>query len=198
MSPAAVRRISSPEDFDALVTTLSAAFQNEEAWSYIVPDPEARRKAMRRVFTIMVANDFRNGSLYSTAQNEAVTLWRSPGSIKGTSADFLRNLLPFIAALGLNIGRALRVSHLIETHYPSEAVHYLHFAGCHPDHQGRGFGGAVIRAGLGQSDRERTPAYLETATPGNVSLYSRLGFEVVAEWDVAPELHFWGMLRRPY
>lgn len=197
MAQAAVRRVASAAEFDGLVRTLSAAFQSEEAWSYIVPDPELRRIVTRRVFAIMIAADFRAGALFATARNEAVTLWRSPGSIKGSGIDFLRNLLPLMAALGVNIGRALRVNHLIETHYPRQSVHYLHFAGCHPDHQGNGYGGAAIRAGLAVADRERVPAYLETATPGNVALYARLGFEVVAEWDVASKLHFWGMLRQP-
>jgi ribosomal protein S18 acetylase RimI-like enzyme len=197
MMTATASRVASVDQFVTIAETLSEAFQNEEAWSFIVPDPVARARVLRRVFKIMIANDYRDGALYVTPQCEAVTLWRAPGHIKGTSLDFLRNLMPFLAALGSNIGRALNVSGAIEAHYPKEPVHYLHFAACHPDHQGKGLGGAAIRAGLAQADAQAVPAYLETATPTNVGLYARLGFEVTAEWDVSPELHFWGMLRQP-
>lgn len=195
MVVASATRVASVDQLEAISATLCAAFQNEEAWSYIVPDPVERTHVLRRVFKIMIANDFRDGVLYVTPQCEAVTLWRAPAHIKGTAFDFLRNLMPFVSALRTNLRRALSVSGSIEAHYPKQPVHYLHFAGCHPDHQGRGLGGAAIRAGLAIADARAIPAYLETATPSNVGLYARLGFEVTAQWDVSPELHFWGMLR---
>lgn len=197
MQLASARRVTTSVDFESITLVLSAAFATEEAWSFIVPDPIARARILPRVFKIMIGNDFRSGTLFATPDCEAVTLWRSPGRIKGTRLDFLRDLLPFAAALGSNIGRALAVSGSIDAHYPKEPVHYLHFAACHPDHQGKGYGGAAIRAGLAQADSAAVPAYLETATEANVGLYARLGFEVSAQWDVSPELRFWGMLRQP-
>lgn len=197
MTLASARRVSTAAEFARVNDTLSAAFASEDAWRFIVPDSDKRARILPRVFKIMIANDFHSGTLYATPRCEAVTLWRSPGHIKGTAFDFLRNLLPFASALGLNIGRALAVNGSIEAHYPKQAVHYLHFAACHPDHQGKGYGGAAIRAGLAQADAEGVPAYLETATATNVGLYARLGFEVSAQWDVSPDLHFWGMLRQP-
>lgn len=197
MLVAAASRVASIDKIDLVAATLSAAFQNEEAWSFIVPDPGARARVLYRVFKIMIINDFRDGTLFMTPHTEAVTLWRAPGHIKGTAIDFLRNLMPFVAALGRNLGRALTVSGSIEAHYPKQSVHYLHFAGCHPEHQGKGLGGAAIRAGLALADAQAIPAYLETATLANVGLYARLGFEVTAQWDVSPDLHFWGMLRQP-
>ncbi len=189
------QRISDRNAHEHIAKTLARAFQNEEACSYIFPDPEVRAKRLIAMFRVIVANDAAAGSIYQSAGGEAITLWRAPGKASGTAWEFAKSLLPFIAALGPGIGRGLKISGLIEQHHPTEPFHYLHFAGCAPEHQGKGLGGAAIRAGLAQADADHLPAYLETATERNLGLYRNLGFEVVAEWSVTRALPFWGMLR---
>jgi ribosomal protein S18 acetylase RimI-like enzyme len=189
------QRISDRSAHERIAKTLARAFQNEEACSYIFPDPQVRARRLIAMFRVIVANDGAAGSIYQSEGGEAITLWRSPGKATGTSWEFARSLVPFIAALGSGIGRGLKISGLIEKHHPSEPFHYLHFAGCAPEHQGKGFGGAAIRAGLAQADADHLPAYLETATKGNLALYRSLGFEVVANWSVTHDVPFWGMLR---
>jgi ribosomal protein S18 acetylase RimI-like enzyme len=189
------QRISDRNAHERIAKTLARAFQNEEACSFIFPDPEVRAKRLIAMFRVIVANDAPAGSIYQSVGGEAITLWRAPEKATGTSWEFARSLFPFIAALGFGIGRGLRVSGLIEKHHPSEPFHYLHFAGCAPEHQGKGFGGAAIRAGLAQADADHLPAYLETATERNLGLYGGLGFEVIAQWSVTRGLPFWGMLR---
>ena len=189
------QRISDKTAHDDIARTLARAFQNEEACSYIFPDPQDRARRLIAIFRVIIANDAPAGSIYQTQGGEAVTLWRAPGKASGTAWEFAKSLLPFIAALGPGIGRGLKISGLIEKHHPTEPFHYLHFAGCSPEHQGKGLGGAAIRAGLAQADADHLPAYLETATERNLGLYRSLGFEVIAEWSVTRGLPFWGMLR---
>jgi ribosomal protein S18 acetylase RimI-like enzyme len=189
------QRILDANEHERIAKTLARAFQNEEACSYIFPDPAVRARRLIAMFRVIVAGDAPAGSIYQSAGGEAITLWRAPRKASGTSWEFARSLFPFIAALGTGIGRGLKISGLIEKHHPTEPFYYLHFAGCAPEHQGKGFGGAAIRAGLGQADADHLPAYLETATERNLALYRNLGFEVVAEWSVTSDLPFWGMLR---
>jgi ribosomal protein S18 acetylase RimI-like enzyme len=189
------RQILDRNTHDRIARTLARAFQHEEACSYIFPDPEVRARRLIAMFRVIVAGDAPAGTIYETAGGEAITLWRSPGKASGTPWEFARSLLPFIAALGPGIRRGLQISGLIEKHHPAEPFHYLHFAGCAPEHQGKGLGGAAIRAGLAQADADHLPAYLETATERNLGLYRSLGFEVVAQWSVTRDLPFWGMLR---
>ncbi len=195
MTPIVTQRILDKSAHDRIAKTLARAFQNEEACSYIFPDPAVRAQRLIAMFRVIVAGDAPAGSIFQSAGGEAITLWRSPGKATGTSWEFAKSLFPFITALGPGIGRGLKISGLIEKHHPSEPFHYLHFAGCAPEHQGKGFGGAAIRAGLAQADADHLPVYLETATEGNLALYRNLGFEVIAEWSVTRGLPFWGMLR---
>lgn len=53
--------------------------------------------------------------------------------------------------------------------------------GTHPDYQGRGYGTAVITAGLRMLDARRETCLLETSTAENVRLYERFGFTTAAE-----------------
>ncbi|MFG1884452.1 GNAT family N-acetyltransferase [Micromonospora sp. NPDC049102] len=56
---------------------------------------------------------------------------------------------------------------------------YLGVLGTHPDSAGRGWGRAVMRAGLARAAADGLPAILETSKPANVELYRRAGWEVV-------------------
>jgi ribosomal protein S18 acetylase RimI-like enzyme len=195
VTPLVVDRVIDKAAYDRIAQTLASAFQNEEACSYIFPDPEERARRLIAMFRVIVANDAPAGSIYQTAGGEAITIWRAPGKASRAPWEFAKSLFPFVAALGPGIGRGLKITGLVEKHYPREPFHYLHFAGCAPEHQGKGLGGAAIRAGLAQADADHVQAYLETATERNLGLYRTLGFEVIAEWSVTRGLPFWGMLR---
>lgn len=70
--------------------------------------------------------------------------------------------------------------------------------GVRPEHQGRGLGRAVCRAGLDELDARRQACGLETSDPRNVRLYERLGFRTVVRTpmpDGGPDV--WTMHREP-
>jgi len=95
------------------------------------------------------------------------------------------------------MGRALTVGTAIDAHMPAQPFWYLHVLGCDPDEQGRGFGAAMVRAGLSRA-AGRLPCYLETATERNLGFYAALGFRVTGEWQAARSgPRFWSMLRPP-
>jgi hypothetical protein len=69
-------------DLTRLVDTLSAAFQNDPAMCWILPDPAQRRLRLPRLFDIVVISDLAAGSVMRSELCEAVTLWRAPGKAR--------------------------------------------------------------------------------------------------------------------
>lgn len=189
--------IGPSSDGMAMATTLAAAFQNDPALGWIIPDAAERRARLPLLFTAIVTADLRKGTARCSRGHEVVTLWRDPGNAAPTIGETLQFAPGFVRALGPHIVRALKVSRAIEAHHPkSLRFAYLHYAAVAPAEQGCGWGGRAIRHGAAQA--WPLPVFLETATPTNVGLYQSLGFKTVAEWNVpGGGPHFWSMLRPP-
>jgi ribosomal protein S18 acetylase RimI-like enzyme len=190
-------QVAGAADHGDLVRTLSQAFQSDPAVSWILPDPARRALRLPGMFDLLVRSDFSAGMALRSPGNEVATLWRAPGKAESTTWEMLRIAIPLLATFGTAIGRALAVADAIDRHHPKGLEYwYLHYAGVRPEHQGKGWGGQAIRAGISRAEMEGMPVYLETATPANVGLYQSLGFQVIDEWDVrSGGPHFWSMLR---
>lgn len=184
------------KDRSAVVETLALAFQSDPALSWILPDPVRRERALRGLFRVLVPADMRAGVALAAERGESAALWRAPGRAHGGGLEFLRTVIPLIATFGAALPRGLKVQGSIDAHRPKGRFWYLHYVGVRPEHQGKGHGGRIIRAQTAVADVDGLPCWLETATPGNVPLYERLGFATQVEWDVPGNgPHFWGMMR---
>ena len=84
-----------------------------------------------------------------------------------------------------------------EANMQGESFVYLQVIGVAPAHQGRGFGGKLLRALIERCEQTGMPLYLETETERNVSMYQRFGFRVVKQ-IVLPviDLPMWEMVRQ--
>lgn len=182
-------------DRAAVATMLGRAFADDPAMSYIFPDAADRARRLPRLFGLLFDSDAVGMRLVSQ-DADAGTFWRPPGQAHVPTMAFARRLIPVLHALGASLPRAMRLGDVVEAHFPSEPFWYLHIAGVDPARQGRGLGGASIRAGLTRCDADGVSAYLETATESNVGLYARLGFELTGEWSVPKGgPRFWSMMR---
>ncbi|MEQ1498572.1 MAG: GNAT family N-acetyltransferase [Novosphingobium sp.] len=184
-----------PAASPAMIASLARAFADDPAMTWIMPDPADRHARLPRLFAALVKEEFSAGWALSSPGSEAVTLWRSSAAVHGSLWQLVQSLPRYMGALGGNLLRGLAVSESIEKHHPQGlAYDYLHYAGVDPAFQGRGWGGAAIRAGQARAAANGRPIYLETATPENVGLYQRMGFSLREEWD-APRggPHFWSM-----
>ena len=180
---------------DAAVKTLAAAFQDDPAIAFMMPDPLDRPARLTRLYRWMFAEHLKNGIVLGTPGAEVVTLWRPPGAVHLHEPIWHPGALRFVPIFGRHIPRAIRLDDAIRAHLPGdEQWHYLRVAGVRPDCQGKGLGGLAIRAGLTQAAANGVPAVLETATPNNVGLYQNLGYQIASEWHVpggGPQ--FWTM-----
>ena len=184
-----------PQHRDAAAATLAAAFQDDPAVAFMIPDPDIRPARLTRLYRWMVTEHLSNGIVLGTPGTEVVTLWRPPGTVHLHEPIWHPGALRFLPIFGRYIPRAIRLDDAIRAHLPAdEQWLYLRIAGVRPDCQGKGLGGRAIRAGLAEAAARGVPAVLETATPGNVGLYRNLGYSVVSEWKVpggGPQ--FWTM-----
>jgi ribosomal protein S18 acetylase RimI-like enzyme len=190
-----VIREATDADRTAVAAMLARAFADDPAMSYIFPDPRDRAKRLPRLFALLFDADA-PGLRLVTGDAQAATLWQRPGTAQASTMDLLRQAIPLVTTLGFALPRALRVGDALDAHAPPQRHWYLHIAGVDPAQQGKGLGGASIREGLARAAADGLPAYLETATEGNVALYQSLGFAVTSEWHVpkgGPK--FWSMLR---
>ena len=174
-----------PQHRDAAVATLAAAFRDDPAIVFMMPDPLRRPRRLTRLYRWMFTEHLTNGIVLGTPGCEVVTLWRPPGAVHLHEPTWHPGALRFVPIFGSHILRAIRLDDAIRAHLPADEVwYYLRVAGVRPDCQGKGLGGLAIRAGLAEAASRGVPAVLETATPSNVGLYQRLGYEVISEWHV--------------
>lgn len=182
----------------AVIATLSDAFMTDPALSYMVPEEAVRAKVLPKLFALLVPDDAKSGTIMRSGDDEAAALWRGPGKAKDAGGTSLALVWNMLRIFGLATLRASTVANALAAHLPDGRYHYLHFVGVRSAHQGKGWGGAIIREGLARADSDGLPTWLETATPENVPLYQRLGFVTQVEWDIAKGgPHFWGMMREP-
>ena len=179
----------------AAVATLAAAFFDDPAICYLLPDPSVRAPRLAAFMRLVYDEHLRVGLLLGTPGAEAVTLWRPPGSVHLHQPIWHPDALRYVPIFRSRLLRAIAIDDAIRAHLPSdEGWFYLKYAAVRPDCQGKGLGGLAIRAGLAEAAARAVPAVLETATPSNLGLYQNLGYGVQSEWQVPKGgPRFWSM-----
>jgi GNAT superfamily N-acetyltransferase len=194
-------RPAAPHERSLVADVLAQAFIDDPAMAWLFPDRLDRATRLAHLFGLMARLDPDPGQ-WSLALGDdggvgAAAMWRPPGQWRTPASAMIRHVVPLLRTFGRTLPRALRMQDIIEAHHPQAPHWYLQFVGCRPESQGRGLGGAAIRARLAQCDAAGLPAALETATPGNVGLYESLGFDVTGTYDIPGGPHFWSMWRLP-
>lgn len=179
----------------AAVATLAAAFQDDPALAWLIPDAQARPARLRAFMALVYDEHLRFGRILGTPGCEAVTLWRPPGSVHLHQSLWDPGALRYVPVFRFRLPQALATDAAIRRHLPpDEQWMYLKYAAVRPDCQGKGLGGLAIRAGLAEAARLGVPSVLETATESNLALYRNLGYTVVSDWQVdSTSPRFWTM-----
>lgn len=94
----------------------------------------------------------------------------------------LLTTLQVASVLGVTAGlgamrRGLAIDAAFTHAHPAERHAFLFAIGVVPAAQGKGVGGALLRAGLERVDAAHLPCYLESTKQSNVALYRHFGFE---------------------
>jgi GNAT superfamily N-acetyltransferase len=198
-SPISVRT-AQVTDKGRIIQLLARAFADDPALSYIFPNPEFRHRQLFKFFKLILASQSGIEAIDVASESGtigAAAIWRGPGQWQTSNATMLRLIWPLLTTFGTALPRALRVQAALDAHHPRRAHWYLAILGTDPRQQGKGLGGATVRARLAQCDTAALPAALETATEANLAIYRSLGFAVTGEFDVPGGPHFWEMWREP-
>lgn len=183
-----------------LASTLAAAFQDDPALRWIVRDAAKRSRMLPGFFKVMAEQSRRHGEILASPDGGAASLWYPPGEIKDGALNSIYDNLRMLAGFGFSLKRGVLVAEEMYRRHPRpQSYAYLRYVGVAPEAQGKGWGGAIVRAGIARAAAQGQGVLLETATPDNVTIYTRLGFEITEEWQVpgANNSHgpkFWTMI----
>lgn len=176
-----------------VAATLAAAFQNDPALSWIMPNAATRQRMLPRFFAIMAEQSHRFGTVLASRSRDTAALLYPAGEVKD---DRLWDSLRLLAVFKATLPRGLKIAEEMHKRHPHpQPFVYLRYIGVAPSAQGQGRGGAMLREIIAQAANRGQGVLLETATPDNVAIYSRLGFEIASEWEVpggGPK--FWTMI----
>lgn len=189
-------------DVRALSRTLGRAFFDDPVTMWILPDAEARRKHLARVFATMTRHHHlpRGGVEVASDGPDigAAALWDPPNEWRESRWAELAQMPTFLRVFRMNFTRGRTLQEIMKRAHPEEPHWYLAVLGSDPDVRGQGFGQVLMRSRLQRCDAEYCPAYLESSKPENVPYYERFGFRVTGEItipDGGPTL--WPMWRDP-
>lgn len=170
-----------PERVQPLVEVLARSFADDPIIRWPFPTDGNHEDQCRELFRILDEPFAETGWLWEVGDAAGVALWIPPDG----EARFLEIELETrdaIDAMTEDDGIRYRAFwDWIEDHLPDDPSWFLDHLAVVPEHRGEGLGRALVDLGLGFARRDAVPAFLETARPGNVGYYERLGFRVVAD-----------------
>ena len=178
-------RPAARSDVDALCRVLGRAFFDDPVMAWMLPDPQARRRKLHKLFAGLTRHHHLARGGVEIAGTEsgiaAAALWDPPDQWRHTPAEELRAAPSMLLTFGKAVRRGMQVSELMKRSHPDEPHWYLAVIGSDPQVRGDGFGHALMRSRLDRCDAEFAPAYLESSNPDNIGYYQRFGFELTGE-----------------
>jgi ribosomal protein S18 acetylase RimI-like enzyme len=187
---------------------MGRAFQNDPLFAHACPDPSERARWLPWLFRWSTWKGFLFGQTLGTVGRlDGVSATIGPGG-----GDFTEEQL---ARFGYEQGREAvgaavwdrSIAVVNAAFEPADAaLHravperhwYLDVIAVDPARQGRGIGGALLRAVGARADADGTPVVLLTYQPTNLPLYQRHGYVEVCQGVASGNgLPWWGMRRDP-
>jgi ribosomal protein S18 acetylase RimI-like enzyme len=189
--PVGIRQ-ATPDRVDDLAALLGRTFVDDPM--IVWPFGADRAELVTAFFKAFNEGIAARGWLWEAGDAEGVAAWIPPGS-DTAMMDIDRSVRPILAESRARHGE---MWDWISNHFPPERSWYLDHIAVEPERRGNGIGTALIEHGLAFARRDGTPAFLETARPGNVAYYERRGFVSYLDED-APGggPHIWFMRYDP-
>ncbi|GLW35977.1 GNAT family N-acetyltransferase [Actinoplanes regularis] len=170
--------LATPADRTKIVSALVATFDKDPVLRWLFPDDDSYPEYAGLFFGHLFDKRVGRGAVWIAEGGNAVAIWEPPADGTVAPADGFEQRFPADVA-----DRLRTYDEALHRLLPEQPYWYLGVLGTHPDHHGRRLGHAVMAEGLRRAAEAGLPAILETATEGNVAMYRRAGWEVVASTD---------------
>jgi GNAT superfamily N-acetyltransferase len=160
---------------------LAAALAEDPGYSHLFPDPSRRRRELREVYRMTLADALRYGTVLATTLGDEVTgvlTLYPPGSYPMPVHRWLRQSgrVARIALTTREHSRGIiRFGELTSRGVPPHCW-YVEAFGVRPELQRAGRGSVLLRRFFGELDALGAPSYLETTKEDNVGYYVRRGY----------------------
>jgi ribosomal protein S18 acetylase RimI-like enzyme len=185
--------LATPADRERVIGSLVAAFANDPVLRHLFPDDATYPRYAAAFFGHLFDKRVRQKTIWTIGRGGSVAMWDAPAAKDAPATEdgppdaSLATLLPADA-----LARVNSYDEALHAALPPTPFWYLGVLGTHPDHAGRRWGHAVMRAGLRRAAEDGLPAILETGNPANVEVYRRAGWEVLHAVPAEP-LTIWIM-----
>lgn len=194
----------SAEDESVVTEVLVRAFFDDPGYEYTFP--KERDRALRTILPALLRLRLGSGTVRVLERDAGVVgvLVSGSSTVRFGLVDYLRHglaTMPF--TLGLSTVRRMlsadgEIGQLRNRVVPTVEHQYVATLACHPDHQGTGVGGRLMRAFLDEDvDPAGQHAALVTTKSDNVRWYRRHGFRVAGQCGIHQSFTTFCMVRQP-
>jgi GNAT superfamily N-acetyltransferase len=166
--------------------TMGRAFHDDPYADYVIPDKN-KRSNMRYGFEYSLRVSLSAGAegYLTSPAAEGAALWISSERKGGWKQLWQAANIRLPLRCGWRyMYRCMSAENLcnkISKKYAPPRHMYLALLAVDPEHQGKGYGSALLQPMFRKLDREHLPCYLETETKKNVAIYQHYGFKLVYE-----------------
>lgn len=183
-----VRRLTAPDRAGAL-TTVVAAFVADPLVRWWFPDDGTYPELATRFFGVLLDTRLEGGEVWAVCDGdrvEAVSMWVPPGgNLLGPEVVCARYGAVVAALPQPSAERIGATDEVIDELLPTEPHWYLGVLATHPQRRGAGLGALACEPVFAAADRAGVAVVLETASAANVGYYTRRGFCVLQQVEIA-------------
>ena len=174
-------RHAAPADVPALTRTFARVFTDDPVFCWIYRDEASRYDALTALFAVQAGS--RRGHTYVVDGGRGGSIWSPPGVELFDDRSGQRVLAAMGEHLGAKAPERIEAMPTMQAMHPHDPPSFYRFsAAVDPEAQGRGLGAAMLREVLDVCDRQQFPAFLESSSPRNQSLYDRYSFEPIGTY----------------
>ncbi|WIM92575.1 GNAT family N-acetyltransferase [Actinoplanes oblitus] len=166
--------VATPADRSRIVASLVATFARDPVIRWLFPSDDTYPEHAAAFFGHLFDKRVERGAVFVAEGGNAVAIWEPPAD-GGPLTPLPAPSMPADVQERLDA-----YDRMMHTLLPEQPYWYLGVLGTHPDHHGRRLGHAVMAEGLKRAADAGLPAILETGTEGNVRMYERAGWQVIA------------------